>query len=181
MSIESRKSVGQRNNQVGLRYTRYCTSMQYAFWESGHRFVCTPCSALIFTARIRRMRESNIFSLFTLAGVGWGVPHLRSGWGGGEVTVFQVWTGGYPIQGPDRGGIPHLKFGWGGYLILLMGGGTPSKIRTGGIPPSAVWVTPHPVLDGVPLPPSQDTDQHSEHLLRGAVCLLLSRRRTFLL
>ena len=44
----------------------------------------------IITARIRRMTESNIFSLSTLAG------------------------GGYPISGLDEG-VPHLRSGQGGY------------------------------------------------------------------
>ena len=44
-----------------------------------------------FTARIRRMREGNSFSLSTL--VGGGVPHPRSGWGGGPVKDQD---GGYP-------------------------------------------------------------------------------------
>ena len=45
---------------------------------------------------------------------------------------------------------PHLRGG---------GGGTPSQVRTGG------EGTPFPGLDGVP--PRQETEQHSEHLLRG--------------
>ena len=109
----------------------------------------------IFTARIRRMREGNIFSLFTLVG------------------------GGNPISGPDGGGgVPHPADGGThpksgrGYPILLTGRLPPSKIRTGG--------TPHPRLDGVPLPPHPSSAKRA-CATRRAVCLLRSRRRTFLL
>ena len=61
---------------------------------------------LIFTARIRRIGEGNIFSLFTLGG--WGVPHLSS-----EV-------GGYPISGPG-GGVPRPG-------LDVWEGGTPSQV-----------------------------------------------------
>ena len=101
----------------------------------------------IITARIRRMREGNSFSLSTLAG---GTPSQV--WMGGGGTPSQVQMGGYPIPGPDRRGypipgldgrrypIPGLD---GGYPILLMGG---------------TW-------DGVPLP-----HQQSKHLLCGGRC-----------
>ena len=94
----------------------------------------------IFTARIRirRMREGNIFSLFTLAG-------------GGE---------GYPISGLDGGGVPHYSSRWGdtpsqvqtgGYPILLTGG-VPHP-RSQWVPPSAEWGTPlsQPWIGGTPI------------------------------
>ena len=114
-----------------------------------------------------------------------GGTHPRSRWGG----VL------HPADG--WGGVPHSKSGWGypilltgGYPILLTGGaphpadrrgvpcprsgqrGSPSKIRTGGTPCQNWMGYPrswHPGLDGVTRPPSphQETDQHSEHLLRG--------------
>ena len=81
----------------------------------------------IFTARIRRMGEGNIFSLFTLVGggevphlrseVGGGVPHLRSEVGG--VPHLRSEVGGYPISGLGRG---YPISGLGGYPSL---GGTP--------------------------------------------------------
>ena len=89
----------------------------------------------IFTARIRKMTEGNIFSLFTLAGEGgtphpadWGgvYPHPRSGWwvphpadGGDRVPPSQVRMGGYPHPGP--------RSGWGGGSFPIPGqdGGTP--------------------------------------------------------
>ena len=108
----------------------------------------------IITACIRRMREGNIFSLFTLA------PHLRSGRGGGV-----------PIPGPDRGGETpsQVQTGEGTPSQVWMGGYpfwegcTPSKIRGGylrvphpdlgwGVP----WGIPHPRLDGVPPRPRLD-------------------------
>ena len=54
----------------------------------------------LFTARIRRMRECNIFSLFTLAGGGGGYPVPG--------------RGGYPIQVRMVEGGGHLRFGVGG-------------------------------------------------------------------
>ena len=80
--------------------------------------------------------------------------------------------GGYPILGPygrgyhiqdQNGGVPPSKTEWGTHpSVQTWGGG---------------WGYPRPRLDGVPPPPNQQ----SEHLLRcGAVCLLRSRRRTFL-
>ena len=96
------------------------------------RFVQYDFYQRIFTARIRRMREGNIFSLLTLAGGGiphsrsrqgvphladCGVPHSRSRMGGVGV-LHPVLDRGYPIPGPDRGyPIPGLDEG---YSILLM-------------------------------------------------------------
>ena len=103
---------------------------------------------IIITARIRRMREGNIFSLFTL--VGRGVPCPRSGWGGGNPrsewggTQSQVWMGWgqYPIPGPD-----------GGYPILLTG--EYPHPRSGQVYCIQDWMgypLPHPH----PPPPSED-------------------------
>ena len=104
----------------------------------------------LFSARIRRMGEGTVFSLFVSS-------HLD---GGGR---------GYPIPGLDRGGLPHPRSGPGGvphprsglgeYLIpgLDWGGVTPSQVWTGGVPhtPSQVggyprYPPPQPGLDGVP-------------------------------
>ena len=54
----------------------------------------------IFTARIRRMGEGNIFSLFTLAGGG-----TPSQVGGG----YPARSEGVPRPGLDVGGVPHLR------------------------------------------------------------------------
>ena len=122
---------------------------------------------------------------------GGGVPHLRSG-------------GGYPIPGLDEEyqipgldrGVPHpADWGgtpsqvWtGGYPILLMGGtpsqvwmrGTPSQVRRGGTPiqdqdGGYPEVLPCARLDGVPPPLHRRLDATQR-----AVCLLRSRRRTYL-
>ena len=97
-----------------------------------------------------------------------GVPHHRSGQGG---TPSQVWTGGYPITGLDRGvshprsgwggtpsqvwmvGVPHPRSGWG-YLGYpqpgLDGEGYPITGLDRGVPPSQVWMGRYPIpgLDG---------------------------------
>ena len=91
----------------------------------------------VITTRIWRMREGNIFSLFTLVGGGvtpsqvWkkGVPHPRSGQGG---TPSQVQMWGTPIK--DRMWYHPSKTGWG-------------------TPPIQDWVHPHPRLDRVVPPP----------------------------
>ena len=81
----------------------------------------------VVTARIRRMREGNIFSLPTLAGGGGAHSQVRTGGGGN--TPSQVWTERVPL--PSRSD-PRSE------------GGTPGLDR--GIP--------HPGLVGVP--PIQD-------------------------
>ena len=142
------------------------------------------------------MTEGNIFSLSTLAGRGYpilptwrgypilgldseGVPHPRSGWWGApipgmdrEVTPSQVWIGGTPI--------------------LLMGV-HPSKTRMGGVPcstPYQAWMVYPPVQDWMRYPFIQDWmgypptsgDRSAQQALarRWVVCLLRSRKRTFL-
>ena len=112
---------------------------------------------MLVTACIRRMREGNIFSLFTLSGGRYPVSgldgvvhHPRSRWG---CTPSQVQMGvvphprsrwGYLIPGLD-GGIPHPRSGQGV---------PPSKIRMEGTPPSKsgwdILPFPHPRLDEVP-------------------------------
>ena len=98
------------------------------------------------------------FSLSPGLGRGGGPGYPIPGLDRGDPVPCLDW-GGYPIPGPD-----------GGYSILLTGG-TPSKIRMGGIPPVQVWMgyPPCPRLDGLPPPPPpQETDhQQSEYLLRG--------------
>ena len=87
-----------------------------------------------FTARIRRMREGNSFSLLTCGGGGGG------GGGGGERPISGLdgeggyplpgpdWGGGvYPIQDQDRVGTPPIK-DWMG--------GNPCRPGTGGYPPA---------------------------------------------
>ena len=137
----------------------------------------------VFTARIRRMVEGNIFSLSTLAGRG--VSRPRSRWGGGVCTPSQVWVGGYPVPCLGGGGVHHLRSRWGvphsrswwGVPHLRSGWGVP-HLRSGwwgvlrvppkpgldsggypGYPPtrSGWWGVPRvptpPGLDGVPPSP----------------------------
>ena len=129
---------------------------------------------------------------------GGGVPHHRSGG-----YPDQVWmVGGLPH--PRLGGTP-ARSGWWGVP------GVPPWARSGwwGVLPLPPWldgVPPPPWLNGVPLPPTTMTEwgtphhdkmgypspwldgvppphQHSKRVLATwrAVCLLRSRRRTFLL
>ena len=128
---------------------------------------------IIITARVRSMREGNIYTLECL-------------------SVYHWFGGGYPIPGPVREGgrypIPGLD---GGYPFQGPGGGYPIPGLDGGTPPlhpDLGWVTPHPDLGwgtppvqtldrvhppqsrtewGTPPSPGQKTEQHSEHLLRG--------------
>ena len=76
-------------------------------------------------------------------GPGGGVPHPSSRRG----TSCSSW--GYPLPGPDLGlGTPPYRTGWGTHCA-----------RLDGVPPH------RPRLMGYP--PCQETEQHSEHLLRG--------------
>ena len=134
---------------------------------------------------------------------GGGVPHPRSSRGGG--TPSQVQPGGYPIPGPARGGtpsqvqlggVPHPRSSWRGTPSRWEGGSPsrwgacPGTPPAGGHPPGVPlpagvpphrgyppsWGTPHrgyPPTGGTPLPPPVLVTPRS-------VCLLRSRRRTFL-
>ena len=118
------------------------------------------------TARIRKMREGNIFSLFTLGGGGNSISALDRGYpipGLGEQgglypipgldrggTLSQVWMGrGYPIPGLDGEGVPHCTSGWGVPHPRSGQGGTPSQVWMGvphprsgrGLPHFADWGT----------------------------------------
>ena len=115
---------------------------------------------LIITARIQRMGEGTVLSLFVSSHLDWGgVPHPRPRWGGE---------------------VPHPKSGQGRYPIPGLGGGTPGYppwpgLDAGGVPrvpPSQVWMvggtqgTPWPGLDGggvprVPLWPGLDGGGYS--------------------
>ena len=125
------------------------------------------------------MREGNIFSLSTLAGLGGGVgvPRPRSGWGGvphprSKWGLLHPADGGYPIQDQDLGlnpGYPSSKTGRGTLLS-----------KTG-------WGTLPPLLQdriGYCLaPPLPSGDRSAKRALATwrALCLLRSRRRTSLL
>ena len=109
---------------------------------------CIWC-LIVITARIRRMGEDTVFSLFVS-------PHLDVGGGG---TPSQVQVGGVPHPGNCGGGThPRTRWGVPHYPIQLMGdpipgpgGGTPVQVQVGvphsrsgwGYPPVQTW-------DGVP-------------------------------
>ena len=108
----------------------------------------TPLS--LITARIRRMREGNNFSLSKLAG-------------GGVVPIPGV-GGGYPVPGLGRGvphprpgrGVPCLRSGWGVPCLRSGWWGTPSWVQMGGTS-SQVWTggTPFCRWGGIPHPRSR--------------------------
>ena len=119
----------------------------------------TQCrqALLVFTVRIQRMRESNIFTLCVS-------PHLDPGGGGGGWYPFPG-PAGPPPPGPGKGyphcldlgreyPPPHLDLGRG-YPHPRLDGVSPTWTWEGGTPPSKTeWGTPR-----------QETEQHSKHLL----------------
>ena len=107
----------------------------------------------LVTARIRKMREGNSFSLFTL--VGRGVPRPRSGWG-----VPHPRSRRGLLHPRSRWAVPHPRSGQGKYPILLTGGypipgpdgGTPSQIWMGVVPhPRSGWWYPILLTRGYPI------------------------------
>ena len=120
----------------------------------------------VITARIRSMTGRYCFHRCLPVNIsGEGVPHPRSGGGGG-----------YPIPGL-AGGIPHPRSDWGGYPIPGLAGGVPHPsgtplTRSGWVPPPPRPGTGYPPPDlglGTPLDLGWGTPppQHSEHLIRG--------------
>ena len=120
----------------------------------------------------------------------WGVPHPADG-GGGQGYPIQVWTGGAPSQVQGGGEVLHHRSKSGRYPIPGEEGtphpgldGVPPNLgwdippsRTWwgtpqpgmGYPPVQIWMGYSPVQTwgGISPPPGQETEQHSEHLLRG--------------
>ena len=133
-------------------------------------------SKRFITAHIRRMRERNSSSLSILAGGGVTPVRLM---GEGACFPGQDRVEGYPIPGQDRG-CPFPGHGRRGL------NGDPSPIRTGrGYPPlsrlDGVCNPPPPHSKetgwGTPSPSRRSGDRTAT---RQVVCLLRSRRRTFL-
>ena len=118
------------------------------------------------------MREGNSFSLFVCPHPG-STPSSSHNTSTGPMSF----AGGYPSQ---------VQMG-GAYPGQLQIGGTPTRDA---VPPHQVRMGGTPVSNGVPPPghdggyPSQGwgtwIGQHIEYLTRRVVCLLRSRRRTFL-
>ena len=93
--------------------------------ESPGRFTKMTNNEVI-TARIRRMREGNIFTLCVS-------PHLDGGGGGGTPSLsIPVWGGGGYLIKPWMGGTPIQP--WTGGTPTLDRGGTPAHVW-GGTPP----------------------------------------------
>ena len=126
------------------------TSLQPAEWQakpncSQETMVPFRCSSMLFC----NYGQSTQVVLITVR-----VRSTREGTVSTGVCLFtfwrgtpsQVWTGGIPSQVQVKG----ISSEWMGYLLLSR----------------AWWGTPCQGLDGVP-PPQQETDHHSEHLLRG--------------
>ena len=136
-------------------------------WETKKSFLYTKQPKFstnwghIFTARIRRMGEGTVFSLFVSShlggvpqsGLGGGVPHPKSGQG---LYPIPGLAGGYPIPGLGEG-VPHRvppRPGTGypprpgmGYPLDL-GWGTPQTWH--GVPPRPGMGYPPQTWDGVP-------------------------------
>ena len=98
-----------------------------------------------------------------------------------NVCLFTIGEGGYPIKLTERG-VP-IQLTERGVPIQLMGGTPPIQDwmgyispcpRLDGVPPS------HPRLDAVPRHPSGDWSAMRALATWREVCLLRSRRRTFL-
>ena len=147
----------------------------------------------VITARIQRMREGTVFSLFVSPHIdGRGVLHPADGVGGIPIlphrgVPLSFLTGGtrWGVPPPGLDGVPPIGAGWG-YPPLGLGGvppgtgwGTPwlgldwgtTPIRTG-------WgTTPVRTEQGYPPPPGATAQALAT---RRAVCLLRSCRRTFL-
>ena len=103
----------------------------------------------------------------------WGVPPSQV-WMGG--TPSSWWGGGCPIPGLTwGGGVPPSQL-TGSTPFPGLEGGTPSY-PDAGVPPSQVWTGGTPLAGGAP------STRPAQHVLATwrAVCLLRSRRRTFLL
>ena len=126
----------------------------------------------------------------TLGGGGGSYPIPGLARGG---TPSQVWPGGYPIPGLAGGGVPHPSLGRGypGYPPTRSGWGPPGPGT--GYPPDLGQSTPQ-TWDRIPPPPDlgwgtpplptrSGLDRAAQRVLatRRAMCLLRSRRRTFLL
>ena len=145
----------------------------------------------IITTRIRRMGKV-LFSVCQFT------PRQGEGYPiwlmGGGVTPSQVWMGvpipgpdgGYPVAGLDRGGVshpadrgyPHPRSGWGYPPHQDWVGVPPPPSRLDGVPPRSRLdgLPPCPGLVGYPPVRRQISTCYA-----GAVCLLRSRRRTFML
>ena len=183
--METVFDIGRGEGGVGLFILRRClfgllvmSALSFKAWVDPWlecfavcvrflKFTC-ECDTSFFTARVRSTYDGRLcfHRCVSVQLSGWGVPHPRSGWGGG-----------YPISGLDDGGVPYPRSGWWqGYPIPgLDGGGTPSQVWMEGTPWPGLYDggypgTPPPTMTGWGTPPPPP-EQHSEHLLRGKTFL----------
>ena len=110
---------------------------------------------------------------YPIPGQDGGYPHLRSGGGypillmGGTLSKIRM-----VVPHPADGRVPHPRSGQGGPPLPVKTGWesphtTLSRTGWGTLPPS-----PPPVQNWMGYHPShQETDQHSEHFLRGVRCV----------
>ena len=96
---------------------------------------------VVFTARIRRMEEGTVFSLFVSSHLDIGVPQPGvDGWGGYPGQVWMV--GGYPARSRWWGRVPQPGLDGRGYpsQVWMVGGRYPSQIWMVGGYPGQVWM-----------------------------------------
>ena len=154
-SNQWRDPIQCRYRGVGGTSYPFCCGREdysYPFWWGEGRGIVTP-SFLVGVSHLANRRYPHLADRW----VPWGTP-CQTGWGYPP-----------PLWGLD-GGTPSIGTGWGTSLSGLYCG-TPS-IGTG-------WGTPHQDWMGVP-PPSGGRTAQRAPATRRAVCLLPSRRRTFL-
>ena len=152
------KELLRRCHVKTLSLINLCDTNQYHISYVLPRWHCPLYS--LFTARIRRMGEGIVFTGVCVC------SHFGRG-------GYPDWlTGGYPLTSWCWGWVPHPS--WWGY---------PSSQETGCGAPCQDWVGyPLPLSgldEGTPCP-SGDRAAESVLATRRALCLLRSRRRTFL-
>ena len=135
-----------------------------------NRWKVPPTKAVtLITNCVRSTKPKVMFSQVSVCSTpgGGGVTPARSRWGVGVLR-----------PGPRGGGVCSARSWWGWYPNLVQTGGTqlgtPWPGQDGGYP--GMGVTPQPGM----YPPRNKTADGVLHTLR-LVCLLRSRRRTFLL
>ena len=132
--------------------------------DGGGGYPGTPLGQVWMVGGVPRVPPNQVWMVW-----GKGLPGYPPG---------QVWMVGVPWVPPwpglDGGGYPLARSGWG--ASTMTGWGNPPPWLDG-VPPQWLDGVPPTWLDGVPPPPPSKS---STCYTRRAVCLLRSRRRTFL-